>query len=115
MSDTNFPISADDDLPRSFRRARQEQDAGLSPQFSEPAGYQRDPSAGGYGIGEPSQVTVRALKIPFVRLVFFFIKAVFAAIPAFIILGALLWGAGELLTGYFPELIKMRINISFPN
>ena len=44
----------------------------------------------------------------------FFIKAVFAAIPAMLILIAMLWGLGIALQTYFPELIKMKILISFP-
>jgi hypothetical protein len=37
----------------------------------------------------------------------FFIKAVFAAIPALIILAGLLWLAGQGLSTYFPQLSKM--------
>jgi len=40
---------------------------------------------------------------------------VFAAIPAFIVLGALLYGAGQLLKAYFPWLIQAEIVIRLPN
>ena len=58
---------------------------------------------------------VTALEIPFGRLVAFFLKAVFAAIPAIILLGIFLWCAGQILTNYFPWLLKMKILITFPN
>lgn len=58
---------------------------------------------------------VRAFKIPFWRLVMFGFKAVFAAVPALILLGALIWGAMGLLKVFFPQLIKMQILIQFPN
>ena len=45
----------------------------------------------------------------------FFIKAVFAAIPALIILSVLLWLGGNVLKAMFPELIHMQILITFPN
>ncbi len=45
----------------------------------------------------------------------FFLKAVLAAIPALILLGALIWFAGDMLQKFFPELIKMKISITFPN
>ena len=56
-----------------------------------------------------------ALEIPFGRLVTFFLKALFAAIPALILLGIMLWGMGQVLTTYFPALLKMKILITFPN
>ena len=41
----------------------------------------------------------------------FFIKAVFAAIPALIALIALLWLFGQGLQSYFPQLVKMKIDV----
>lgn len=60
-------------------------------------------------------VTVRKIDVPFVELMLFFLKAVIAAIPALILLGAVLWTLGSLLELLFPWLIKMKILISFPN
>ena len=51
----------------------------------------------------------------FFRLVVFFIKAVFAAIPALILLVALLWLSGEVLRALFPWLLQMQILIHFPD
>ncbi len=58
---------------------------------------------------------VRRLEVPFVHLMLFFIKAVFAAIPALIILAVLLWLGGAALQTFFPQLVKMQILIRFPN
>jgi hypothetical protein len=52
--------------------------------------------------------------VPFVRLMLFYIKAVFAAVPALIILGGLLWLAGDVMRTLFPWLVKMQILIRFP-
>jgi hypothetical protein len=57
---------------------------------------------------------ITALRIPFFHLMGFFIKAVFAAIPALIILMGLLWTMGQIAQTYFPWLVKMRILIQFP-
>ena len=64
---------------------------------------------------EPVAAAVTRFDVPFMRLVMFFLKAVFAAIPALILLGVLLWFAGHILQTQFPELIKMKILITFPN
>ena len=58
--------------------------------------------------------TVTRFKVPFFSLMGFFIKAVFAAVPAILILVSMLYGLGIALQTYFPQLIKMKILISFP-
>jgi len=45
----------------------------------------------------------------------FFIKALFAALPALFLLGVLLWLAGDILMAYFPQLVKMQIIFKIPN
>jgi hypothetical protein len=59
--------------------------------------------------------SVRKIDVPFVELALFFLKAVLAAIPALILLTAVLWTFGTLLEWVFPWLIKTKILISFPN
>jgi hypothetical protein len=59
--------------------------------------------------------SVHRFDVPFVHLVTFFLKAVIAGIPALILIGVILWSAGEVLQAIFPSLIKMKILISFPN
>ena len=124
MTDTNFPLSADadlDDLPRTLRRehearareARERQRDGAPgdpPRFvSRDDGYAAVPL-----LDEPPAATVTRIDVPFVRLVFFFLKAVVAAIPALILLTAILWVGGQLVEAFYPEIIKMKILISFP-
>ncbi len=64
---------------------------------------------------EPVAAAVTRFDVPFFGLMFFFIKAVFAAIPALFILGVLMWLAGDMLQMLFPWLIKTQILIQFPN
>lgn len=59
--------------------------------------------------------TVMRFDVPFLHLVAFFLKAAVAAIPAVILLGVFVWGAGHLLQTYFPWLVKAQILIHFPN
>jgi hypothetical protein len=121
-----------DDLPRSFRRERdaqreardrahRERDMREHDAAAAEPGYGPDPAlasyapdAHGYGY-DPASGVVTRIDVPFVRLTAFFIKAVFAAIPALIILTVMLWGMGQALTNYAPWLLKMKILITFPN
>jgi hypothetical protein len=113
-----------DDLPRTLRRARDERDA-----REREANGNRFPSslkaamsaASGSAMPEYSAatpvsdgMTVTRFEVPFHRLVTFFMKAVFAALPALLMLTIMLWTIGEVLQRYFPWLLKMRILIQFP-
>lgn len=135
----SYPIIADggpDDLPRTFRREREarEREAAERAQAERaqadrerlslgpsPAGAADDvysvPVAHAYPSDAEAAMpaAVKRIEVPFFHLVWFFIKAVFAAIPALLLLGALLWGAGQLLQTYFPWLVKAQILIHFPN
>lgn len=122
MSDRHISLAdgGPDDLPRTVIRERENRKR-------EARERERGPSLGPltptFDTGEPPQTyaydeappaTVTALRIPFVQLMLFFVKAVFAAVPALIILAILLWGAGQLLTTFYPALVKMQILIRFP-
>ena len=119
MADPQFSSTADDDLPRTLRRerdARQREALGRSldaPSYraNETADYAHGP----FDQPTPERVTVSRIDVPFFHLMLFFIKAVFAAIPALLLLGVLLWLAGDLLMTYFPHLVKMQIIIKVPN
>jgi hypothetical protein len=119
MAEPHFSSTADDDLPRTLRRekeARQREALGRS--LDTPAYRAQETEEYGYpATAQPGNehVTVSRFDVPFFRLMLFFIKAVFAAIPALILLGALLWLAGDLLMAYFPQLVKMQIIIKVPN
>jgi hypothetical protein len=114
MVDTHSALGADGgpyDLPRTLLREREKQEREARQQAEARASVGR-----GQACAEgPVQAMVTRLELPFVRLVFFFIKAAFAAIPALAILSAILWIAGHLLQLYFPELIKMQVLIQFPD
>ncbi len=113
MRDIHLPLTADggpDDLPRTLRRERERQ------------ARERDSSPGGAGFPpaeattyQPVRAAVTRFDVPFLRLMFFFFKAVFAMVPALLLLGAILWSLGHLLQKIFPQLVKMQILIWFPN
>jgi len=117
MSEPTFSMTADDDLPRTIRREREarerearerqarEREAAMA--ASVPS-IERD---GGYGALASPPATVTDIDVPFVRLMMFFVKAVFAAIPALVVLTALLWLFGQGLQSFFPQLLKMKIDV----
>ncbi len=116
----------DDDLPRTLRRERdaRERDArerelrereattvneaaGYDPTPQQP--YPAQPYGYDYAPTADGAVTVTRLKIPFLHLVVFFLKAVLAAIPAMVLLTVLLWGMGQGLKAYFPDFRHFEI------
>ena len=113
----------DDDLPRTLRRERDAREREMREREmpsavpdnayggSGAASYATPPGAGyDYGGAEPSG-TVTRLQIPFVHLVLFFLKAAVAAIPALLLLTVLLWGMGQGLKAFFPNLLHFQIKI----
>jgi hypothetical protein len=126
VATVDFPLMADegsDDLPRTLRREREAREraarekeakaraATLTHDFgASDARGDRSMSAEAY-----SGTSVNRFDVPFGHLMMFFIKAVFAAIPALIILSVLLWLGGNLLKAMYPELIHMQILVTFPN
>lgn len=134
MTDTNFPLTADsdfDDLPRTLRREkearareareardreRQERDKRtMDATFGDPPSYLARTRAvpAVYG-DDPVAAAVHRFDVPFLHLVGFFLKSVLAAIPALILLGVILYFAGKGLEAYYPELVRMKIMITFP-
>jgi hypothetical protein len=106
----------EDDLPRTLRRereAREREKREREPEEAFGAGGQRRPTQYGYDFVRSGDhgVTVTRLRIPFAHLMLFFLKAVVAAIPAMILLTVLLWGMGQGLKAYFPELRHFEIVI----
>lgn len=126
FSNVSGGLDQDDDLPRTLRREREaqarrarEQEAG-SVSSDVPRIVPDDPpphfkADEAYDFEDPPETTVTRLEVPFFHLMGFFLKAVIAGIPALILLLAILWGIGEILTATFPELIKMQILIRMPN
>lgn len=117
-----------DDLPRTLRRARDEREARereanaaerappslKSDATPPPEGTATSHVRAAEVMPAASGVTVTRLDVSFTNLVAFFMKAVFAAIPALIALTCVLWAIGETLQRFFPWLVKMRILIQFP-
>ena len=118
MSEPTFSMTADDDLPRTIRREREAQREARERERlareREAATAVSAPSIdheGGYGALASPPATVTDIDVPFLGLMTFFIKAVFAAIPALIMLTALLWLFGQGLQTFFPQLLKMKIDV----
>ena len=118
MSEPTLSMTADDDLPRTIRREREAQ---REARERERLAREREAAAavsapsieneGAYGALASPPATVTDIDVPFFRLMTFFIKAVFAAIPALIALTALLWLFGQVLQTVFPQLLKMKIDV----
>ena len=121
MAEPTFSMHSDDDLPRTIRREREAKDA------RDREARERDarerlsldatpvhsfPREAPYAFS-PADPAI-ALDVPFSRLAGFFVKAVFAAIPALIVLLAFLWLLGYGLQLYFPGLVKLKILIYMP-
>ena len=128
MSDGPYAPTRDDadDLPRTLRRAREQQAREQSAQ-PDAHGWDRgrsgSPSSAYHVAANPydtpltavaGPVAVNRLQVPFFSLMGFLVKAVFAGIPALLILVGLFYGLGIALQTYFPQLIKMKILITFP-
>jgi hypothetical protein len=112
----------DDDLPRTLRRERDAREREMR-EREKAAAAAAEESFGAAGAHPfPSQsyrydyaptgdggVAVTRLRIPFLHLMFFFMKAVVAAIPALILLTVILWGMGQGLKAFLPGLRHFEI------
>jgi hypothetical protein len=124
VTDINFTLTADgdvDDLPRTLRRerearqreAREREDKARAATLTHDFGASdRAAEVPAYAAAVPA--TVVRFDVPFTHLMGFFIKAVFAAVPAVILLGVLLWYAGYALKSLYPELIHTEVLIRIP-
>lgn len=128
MASVDFPLMADEgaeDLPRTLRREKEAREraarekeararaATLTHDFGASDTMRDRPRA--LEASPTSDGAVTRFDVPFGHLMAFSIKAVLAAIPALVLLSALLWVGGLLLKAYFPELVHMQILITFPN
>lgn len=119
--DTSFPLSSApeaDDLPRTLRRERDRQRAAASASANSLGSATRatdDQSPASLSADDLTPAAVKRIDVPFFRLMLFFLKAVLAAIPALILLTAILGLGGHLLQLYFPELIQTKIIICSPD
>lgn len=116
-----------DDLPRTLRREREARERGLdrgvrtgadAPFAAAPIPLDSGSYSSDLGRGDNLVLhgnTVTDIRIPFIRLMAFCFKLVFAAVPALILLGVILWFAGHLLMTYAPWLVKLQILIRVPS
>lgn len=125
MTETDFPLLADEgpeDLPRTFRREKEarEREAREREAKARAATLTHDFGASERAfdrradVALPAPATVTRFEVPFFHLMGFFVKAVLAAIPALILLGALLWLAGAALKAYYPGLVHTEMIIRVP-
>ena len=115
MPEPTFSMTADDDLPRTIRRerdaqreAREREARERQPAVAAPAA---EPSARSRSASRLAAGHRHRHRRAVLRLMKFFIKAVFAAIPALIVLTALLWLFGQGLQMFFPQLLKMKMDV----
>jgi hypothetical protein len=125
VAEPNFAAIAEaDDLPRTLRREREARERAKREEETRKRNgtlthdydaNQRsavaDLPAHGHGFAGG---VVTGFDVPFFHLMRFFIKAVFAAIPALIILGVLLWCAGAALKHFYPGLVHTEVIIRVP-
>lgn len=125
MAERNLPLGGEntDDLPRTLRREREARerearDREMRAQNSfgapEPAPYQ--PPAATTFLDDPQPATVRRFDVPFLHLVTFFLKATVAAIPALILLAAIVIGGTHAAKLVWPniEVLQVRLILSDP-
>ena len=113
MTEPTFSMTADDDLPRTIRREREARER--QARESQAAAAAVLPREGAPALETPAPAaSVVDIDMPFAKLAMFFMRAVFAAIPALIVLTAVLWVFGHTLQLFFPQLLKMKILIYMP-
>ena len=113
MDDPRFEPHPENDLPKSFLRERAARQRAAETSFT--GGDPGDPNMSYRSDRPPGDgVTVDRIEVPFFRLVMFFLKCAFAAIPALILLGFFMFAIGQAAQMMFPWLVKMRILITFP-
>src|SRR5262245_6579058 len=113
MPEPTFSLTADDDLPGTIRREREARERQARERQAAPAPALDRELAPALEMPAPG-ATVVDIDVPLVKLAMFFMRAVFAAIPALIVLTAILWVFGHTLPLLFPQLLKMKILIYIP-
>jgi hypothetical protein len=110
MSEPSLSMTADDDLPRTIRREREARDREARERAAVVATGPTTLARDEFALPAPA-ATVTDFDIPFTKLVMFFVKAVFAAVPALLLLTVMLWLFGQGLKAVFPQLLQMKVDI----
>ena len=119
LSEPTFALDAEeDDLPRTIRREREAREARAREMRAREARERLSTEPARFSGFAPEMVYSAApagmrggLDIPFGKLMAFFAKAVFAALPALVILIGLVWLGMHALQMVFPDLIKLKVLI----
>jgi hypothetical protein len=117
MPEPMFAMTADDedDLPRTIRRERDAREREARERRSAaPAPMLDRRGEPDFALPPANAATVVDFDVPFPKLAMFFVRAVFAAVPALVILLAILWAVGHTLQLFLPQLLKMKILIYMP-
>ena len=116
MPEPSLSMAVEDDLPRTIRREREarerEREARERKASAIPAPVMN--REGELEMPAAPPATVVDFDVPLAKLAMFFVRSVFAAIPALLALMALLWVLGHTLQTFFPQLLKMKILIYMP-
>jgi hypothetical protein len=114
MPEPTFALTLDDDLPRTIRREREARERETREREEREMAVAEAERAEVAQRAPAPAATVVDFEVPFTKLTFFFIRAVFAAVPALIVLTAMLWLFGQGLQAIFPQLLKLKILIYVP-
>lgn len=117
LSEPILTLETDDDLPRTIRREREAREARAREARERDARERLSMEPTPFPMFErqmPYPAAAPALDVPFAKLTAFFVKAVFAAIPALVVLFVLLGLAGHALQLLFPDLVKLKVLVYMP-
>ncbi len=114
MPEPSFSMTIDDDLPRTIRREREARERETRERQEREKAVVEAERVDAIQHAPAPAATVVDFDVPFAKLMFFFVKAVFAAVPALIVLTAMLWLFGQGLQTLFPQLLKLKILIYVP-
>jgi hypothetical protein len=114
MPEPTFALSIEDDLPRTIRRERDARERETREREEREAAVAEVERAEAVHRAPAPAATVVDFDVPFTKMAFFLLKAVFAAVPALIVLTAMLWLLGQGLQNLFPQLLKLKILIYVP-
>ncbi len=124
-------LPPEDDIPRTFRREREAREREAREKESQARAPATPPTqkkaVPSLAVPEPQDgsfsearseaavsAVVKAFDVPFLKLAAFLIKVVLAGIPALLLLTLIMWVFGQGLTTFFPQLVKMKILVTFP-
>jgi hypothetical protein len=114
MPEPTFSLTLDDDLPRTIKREREARERESRERAEREKTFAPPQREEAVQVPSAPAATVVDFDVPFGKLMFFFVKAVFAAVPALIVLTAMLWLFGHGLQAIFPQLLKLKILIYVP-